>query len=193
MKLTVSKRKAITTTKKDTELPQAILKGNSLVEPLIPKAVDEKQVAYYGALVQGWIGTKMEKDKSLLTLSSFGIGLIGTILTAVGVNSLFEIIVYGIIIVCFLATIISSIIVFDKNADVLKKEISVLCSESNEPTTIKSLKYLDRIMFWSFIIGLIIFLFVGVLSSYNKLSKEDIANESKEQQRTSSNSSNTNQ
>ena len=174
---------------------QEVLEKTQLAQPITPKDIDEKQVAYqvayYAALVQGWIGTKMEKDKSLLTLSSFGIGLIGTILTTVGVNSLFEIIVYGLIILCFLVTIISSIIVFDKNANVLKEEIDVLCKKSDKVTSTKLLKCLDKIMFWSFISGLIIFLCIGILSSYSKLNKGDRTNESKEQQRIPTNSSNT--
>lgn len=156
----------------------------------IDESLKEKETALYSSLVQAWIGTKMEKDKSLLTLSSFGIGLVGTILTAVGVNSLFEIFVYGIIILCFLTTIISSILIFEKNAQVLKKEIDIICSKSNETSSNKLLGYLDKIMFWSFILGLIIFLFIGVSSSYSRLNKGDKINEPKEQQSVLSNSSN---
>ena len=37
---------------------------------------EQKGVAYYSALVNAWITTRMEKDKQLLTLSAAGIGLI---------------------------------------------------------------------------------------------------------------------
>ena len=48
---------------------------------------DSKEVAFYGAVVEAWIGTRMEFDKSLLTLSLAGIGVVITLLTAVGMPS----------------------------------------------------------------------------------------------------------
>ena len=46
-----------------------------------------KEVAYYTALVDAWINTKMERDKSLLSLATAGIGLLVTLLTTVGITS----------------------------------------------------------------------------------------------------------
>lgn len=34
----------------------------------------ERSVAYYGALVEAWINTRMERDKQILTLSSLALG-----------------------------------------------------------------------------------------------------------------------
>jgi hypothetical protein len=39
----------------------------------------EKQTAFYSALVEAWLETKMEKDKSLLMLSAGGVGVLVTL------------------------------------------------------------------------------------------------------------------
>jgi hypothetical protein len=37
---------------------------------------DQKEVEYYAAQVNAWLNTKFEHDKSLLTLSAGGLGLL---------------------------------------------------------------------------------------------------------------------
>ena len=39
----------------------------------------EKHTAYYSALVEAWLDTRMEKDKSLLMLAAGGIGILVTL------------------------------------------------------------------------------------------------------------------
>lgn len=52
-----------------------------------PDSIEQqKDVAYYSALVSAWIQTKMERDKTLASLSAGGIGLLVTILSTVGVQ-----------------------------------------------------------------------------------------------------------
>jgi hypothetical protein len=58
-----------------------------------------KKVEYYAATVNAWYNSTLEHDKSLLTLSAGGIGILITILTAVGISYRYEIIFYFISIV----------------------------------------------------------------------------------------------
>ena len=47
----------------------------------------KKQIEYYASCVNAWFNTKLERDRSLLTLSAGGIGLLITLLTTVGLSS----------------------------------------------------------------------------------------------------------
>ena len=82
-----------------------------------------KEISYYSNLVQAWISTKMEKDKSLLALSAGGIGLLVTLLTTSSLKENWIIFLYISAIVSFIIVLISTIIIFDKNAELLKNEI----------------------------------------------------------------------
>ncbi|MGY0582644.1 MAG: hypothetical protein ACW7DV_11235, partial [Paraglaciecola chathamensis] len=48
-----------------------------------------KNVAFYSTLLSAWIQTKMERDKTLITLSSAAIALLVTMLTTVGINQIY--------------------------------------------------------------------------------------------------------
>ncbi len=54
-----------------------------------------KEVAFFSAVVGAWIETRMEKDKTLLSLATAGIGLLVTLLTAVGPSSVHELWLYA--------------------------------------------------------------------------------------------------
>ena len=50
---------------------------------------NDKQTAYFAALVEAWLQTRMEKDKSLLMLAAGGVGVLVTLLTTTGIHSPF--------------------------------------------------------------------------------------------------------
>ncbi|MDA8663964.1 hypothetical protein N9L66_03280 [Porticoccaceae bacterium] len=54
-------------------------------EARVLRELEGKNVAYYSTMLSAWIETKMERDKTLVTLSAAGIGLLVTILTVIGV------------------------------------------------------------------------------------------------------------
>ena len=129
----------------------------STIPTTIPKtpAQNDKETAFYSALVNAWINTKMEKDKGLLALATAGIGLLGSLLTTVGFDSSFKLFLCFLIFLCFLMTIISVVIVFDFNAEMIKLHLK------NESVNERRLQVLDRLIFWSFICGVILFSFLG--------------------------------
>ena len=54
-----------------------------------------KDVAFYSTVAQAWVATRMEKDKTLLSLATAGIGLLATLLTTAGASSLRQLFLYG--------------------------------------------------------------------------------------------------
>ncbi len=53
-----------------------------------------KDVELYAAMTAGWINTMLERDKSLITLSAGGVGLLITLISTVGVKTQFILILY---------------------------------------------------------------------------------------------------
>lgn len=135
---------------------------------------NEKKIQYYSALVQAWLDTKIERDKSLLALSTAGIGLLITLLTTVGASSNYSIILYCIAIFCFLVCIIAVLIIFKRNAEHLKQVIK------NKESTDPVLKKLDKISFISFILGILLSCILGISTGINSLPKSREAKMSKE-------------
>lgn len=58
------------------------------------RELEGKNIAYYSVLVNAWIQTRMERDKTLVTLSAAAVGLLVTLLTTVGINKEWIILLY---------------------------------------------------------------------------------------------------
>lgn len=116
----------------------------------------EKTVQYYSGIVNAWVSTKLERDKSLLTLSAGGIGLLVTLLTTVGSSCLLIIIFYLFSISGFVICLISLISIFNRNAVYLTKVV-------NEGIRYDiRLKKLDKIALCSFILAVIFSIIIGI-------------------------------
>jgi hypothetical protein len=120
------------------------------------KQLDEKELAYYSALVNGWIETKMERDKSLLTLSTGGLGVLITLLSTMGVKELCELILYASASFCFVITIILCVIIFGRNANYLEKVIKGF--QGDDPI----LTWADRLNSYAFIMAIIFSALIGL-------------------------------
>lgn len=114
---------------------------------------EQKGVAYYSALVNAWITTRMEKDRQLLTLSSAGIGLI--IIFQPKLNSVFEFNIWLLAGICFLFSIALLLSVFTDNGDLIEAEInqtkSILKDKLDKRISLKT-----KISGWLFILGAIL-------------------------------------
>jgi len=124
---------------------------------------DPKSVAYYSAIVGAWIETKMERDRTIVTLSASAIGLLVTLLTAVGVKTVFTLWLYAGALVGFGVAAISTIIIFHRNATYLEKVVQGTTSKS------KMLGWLDRITLIFFGLGVILTILIGVTAARNSL------------------------
>lgn len=82
-----------------------------------------KNVAHYSVLLGAWIHTKMEHDKTLVTVSIGGIGYLISVLTLVGVKSMWEIPLFLGGFGGFLITLFTALEIYKANAQHLEKEL----------------------------------------------------------------------
>lgn len=127
-----------------------------------------KELAFYSAMVEAWVGTRMEKDKTLLALAAGGIGLLVTLLTTVGPASVGQLWLYALAGVAFIATMILAILIFDGNSEYLERVVT-----TGERGRDPSLDRLDAWMFRSFILGVAVTCAVATWTGYAKLQKEN--------------------
>ncbi|WP_461521775.1 hypothetical protein [Porticoccus sp.] len=144
-------------------------------EKRVLRELEGKNIAHYSVLLGAWIQTKMERDKTLVTLSAAAIGLLVTILTTVGVKSIWEIPFFGIAVTSFLVTIWSSLVIYQLNSQHL--ENAIRGSSEKDPR----LEKYDKRSIKAFIVGAVSALIIGILSaSFQVLKPEESAMTEKE-------------
>lgn len=114
---------------------------------------------FRSAVINAWVNSKMERDKSLLTLSSGGIGLLVTLLSFKDVYSECELIFYAISFLAFVTCICSVLFIFTKNPNYLER----LLNEDNVDGD-KLLGFFDYAALISFCIGIFSTSLIGVLN-----------------------------
>jgi len=139
-------------------------------EKRVLRELEGKNIAHYSVLLGAWIQTKMERDKTLVTLSAAAIGLLVTILTTVGVKSIWEVPFFAVAVTSFLVTIWSSLVIYQLNSQHL--EDAIRGSSQKDPR----LEKYDKRSIRSFIIGSVSALIIGILSaSFQVLKPEENA------------------
>lgn len=108
----------------------------------------DEEVAWYSALVHAWVATRMELDKSILTLSAGAVGLLVTLLINFGVNTQCELLLYIVSLVLFLIAISCALAIFFYNSVL----IGNLCKKDYKENRL--LKRLDRALILSFAAGI---------------------------------------
>ena len=134
------------------------------------KEYKEKSKIFYSTIISVWFNTKLEKDKQLLILSTTAIGLLVTLLRTFSVSNNWELFCYVLALVCFVITIISVFVIFDRNASYIEKLIE------DPRTEAEDLKTCDKVASTSFIIAIIAVLAIGIFginSSTNQGEKLD--------------------
>ncbi len=111
-----------------------------------------RDTEFYSASVNAWYVSALEHDKSLLTLSAGGIGLLITLMTTIGIHSIESLILYTLSLISFVTCLFSVLCIFRKNQKYLER---VLKKE-----TPSDLSLLDTIAMSSFVLGV---LFAGVI------------------------------
>lgn len=127
----------------------------------------DKQTAYFAALVEAWLQTRMEKDKSLLMLAAGGVGVLVTLLTTTGIHSPFVGSLFAGALICFLASILLAISIFGRNAGYIH------CLINNKTSNERDLQRRDTWMYWSFVIGVTLTISIGFFSGISKYRKEE--------------------
>ncbi|HDY65138.1 MAG TPA: hypothetical protein ENH84_02750 [Phycisphaerae bacterium] len=123
------------------------------------KELEGKNIAHYSVLLSSWIQTKMERDKTLVALSSGGIALLVTLLTTVGIIHWLIIILAILAFLCFGVCIWSSIKIYQLNSQHIENELK------NQDSSYLNLEKYDKRSLKSFIFGVVFLCFVGITTA----------------------------
>jgi hypothetical protein len=124
---------------------------------------DGKEVAFYGAVVTAWIGTRMEFDKSLLMMSLAGIGVVITLLTAVGMPTKLVVGAFLVSTVAFAGVLLLCLAIFWFNATFLEDLASGGGSNGDRRT-----RLLDRWGMGLFAVGVVSAIVAGGAAAIHK-------------------------
>ena len=135
---------------------------------------DQKKIEFYAASVAAWYESSLEHDKSLLTLSAGGIGLLITLLTTVGLGTSEALVLYVGAIISFVVSLVSILFVFRGN----QKHIEDILSGKNQGTD-PVLSRLDGIAIWFFGIGVVFSAVIGISAAIDSFTSKEknMANE----------------
>lgn len=114
---------------------------------------------FRSVVLQSWVETRMEKDRSLLTLASGGIGLLLTLSTTSGLEGQLQLAVYFAALGAFMTAVLSAIAIFGANSDYL--EAVHARDEAKKGAAARRLRFLDRLLVGGFILGM---LFAGTFT-----------------------------
>lgn len=118
----------------------------------------QKDVAFYSAVVNAWVTTRMEKDRTLIVLSAGGIGVLVSLLTATGPHDGCCLALYLVATLAFLAAIILALCVLSRNATYLER---VVRGDDRRDHVLRSL---DHLVMASFLLGVVLAITAGALS-----------------------------
>ncbi len=128
---------------------------------------ESKRSAHYSVLLGEWFKTKLEYDKTLLTLSSGGIGLLITILTTVGANNWYELAFFVAAFLCFGICIWSSLKIFKLNSQLIEREINKKDSSDLD------LERWDNLSKITFILGICYFCLIGLSAAIEDFNNKE--------------------
>jgi hypothetical protein len=127
------------------------------------RELEGKNIAHYSVLLQTWIHTRMERDRTVVTLAAAGVGLLVTILTTVGVQARWMIVLYATAFVGFLLTICLSIVIYQKNSVFIEWELRGGEGSGGKPV---NLKPYDRLSLSGFVVGAAFLAVTGLCSAW---------------------------
>lgn len=133
---------------------------------------NDKEVEFYAANLNAWLNTRFEHDKSLLSLSAGGIGILITLLSNSAANSIYSLVFYFFAITSFMICLGALLWVFRRNAKHLEDVVK------NINTSDSLLKCLDNIALISFIVGVIFASLIGfstVVTTYYEKEQQKMA------------------
>jgi hypothetical protein len=130
---------------------------------------DQKRVQFYASSVNAWINSAMEHDKSLLTLSAGGIGLLITLLTTVGLSSSEALVLYIGAILSFLTALVTVLIIYRRNRTYAEQ---IILSKATIDGPL--LGRLDLIALWAFGMGVIFTAAIGIGAAVHSYTYKEV-------------------
>ncbi|MHB1571419.1 MAG: hypothetical protein ACYC0H_19750 [Solirubrobacteraceae bacterium] len=116
-----------------------------------------KEIEYYASNVDAWFTTSLEHDRSVLGLSAGGIGLLLTLLTTVGLSSVWELVLYIVALACFVVALVAILFIFRRNRSYIEQ---VVAEKANKSDPV--LSSADTIALLAFGLGVILAAIIGV-------------------------------
>jgi TctA family transporter len=123
----------------------------------------EKSIQFHSALYNGWIQTRMEKDRALLTLAGGAIALLVSMLTAKQGIETTQFLLAAFAIIAFIVSLFSLIAIFHLNAEHL------LAVTKNREKSNSFLRSLDTVAITSFVVGVILSFIMGISIGYDQI------------------------
>ena len=130
--------------------------------------IDQKKIEYYAASVAAWFETTLERDKSLLTLSVGGIGLLITLLSTVGIHSIESFILYVTALFSFIISMTAVLWIFKRNAAHLED-----IHHGKEDGDIL-LGLLDNTAVFCFFLGVVLSSIMGISSAFHSFHAQEL-------------------
>jgi hypothetical protein len=127
------------------------------------KPPDPKEVEWYSVNLAAWHTTRLERDKSLLTLSAGGIALLVTLLTAVGIRSYESLLLFALALAAFVLCLIAVLWIFNRNSTHI--EDAVNHGVSHDPV----LAALDVLAVSTFVAGVVLSCVIGMSAAIRSL------------------------
>lgn len=134
----------------------------------LEELTDKKDVEYYTQSVNAWYNTSLEHDKSLLALSAGGVGLLITLLTAIGVSSAEGLVLNICAILCFVTSLIAVLRVFKLNRSYIEAILSGTAAK-RDPI----LGRLDQVAIFAFGLGAIFTAIIGISAAFQSYSNKE--------------------
>lgn len=130
-----------------------------------------KQVEYYAASINAWISTRMELDRSLLTLSAGAIGLLIALLSTSGTVDKTDIMLSAISMIFFVIVIFSCLIILKMNSVHIEDVHNKRASESKFLTI---LDWLAMLFFAQGVVFAMLFSIMNVSHRYEAHTRKEV-------------------
>lgn len=128
---------------------------------------EKKDVEYYAAGLSAWYASRLEQDKSLLTLSAGGVGLLVTLMTTVGMSSIESLVLYVCALGSFLVCLGAVLVIFRKNSTYLER---VIQGETRDDPTLNKL---DSVAALSFALAVALSVVIAISAAIHSYVEED--------------------
>lgn len=129
------------------------------------EVAQSKEVEFYTQGVNAWYNSALEHDKSLLTLSVAGLGVLVSLMST-GVTSIEAFLLYAAAIFSFLVCLLSVLMIFKQN----RKHIENVFNGKVEPDSF--LKILDTMANTSFFIAILFSSIIGISTAFHSYTEK---------------------
>jgi len=136
-------------------------------EILEEELFNNKRVEFYSQATNAWFNTKMEKDKTLLALSTAGIGVLITFFNNISMENNLSFCLYILSLLFFITAIASGILIFSENAYYCEYVIN-----DENPKNENLLKILDKCLISFFSLGLLLSIILSLILISEKSNKK---------------------